>query len=237
MQNLLMEVAEGTMTFNQFARNTRPTWTGIADRLHRRWKMPPWLASEDIEQDLLLAAWLFIDKFNPARATNTVDLARFVRWNAIDKAKKSIHKARGADTHRGADRNPSRIERAVDLSLAEAGDDDAESRTAKRFAVALAVDGNQETDFFRAEATRVILRNCTTLQEHLAVQALVDADGDTIGAALMLYEDPGIRLDCRMNSTLHATHMVRDAVKAVSRREIQRSQPWYRAAADDLFQN
>jgi len=209
----LVAVREGRLTFDAFARNTRNEWRAMAASLHRRWKLGAWIDRQDVEQNLLLAAWLFIPKWDPTRG---VSLATFVRWNAIDKAKKIIHRERGAILHGNADSNPSRVERAVDLSLVD--QDDEEGRTAKRFAAALAVDADQEQNVHKVERIEHAYNACRGSRERAAFVAVLAAEGDAVEAAMLIFNDPDQRLDCRMNSEEHAVEVVRDSMRAVLKR-------------------
>jgi DNA-directed RNA polymerase specialized sigma24 family protein len=123
MGDIYTSVTRGAVGFDEFARATRAHWGAIARKLHRKWKVPAWLGAEDIEQELLLAAWVSAPRFDPARGHTA---KAYLVFHACDKAKKAIHKARGS--YRRDGNAPSRIETPV-------GDTTAERFTANRFAV------------------------------------------------------------------------------------------------------
>ena len=69
--------------------------------------MPAWCDERDLAQEVTLACWEFVWRWEPHR---DVSLERYVTYNALDRAKKRAHKARGAKLHGNAGRNPSRFE-------------------------------------------------------------------------------------------------------------------------------
>ncbi len=83
----------GEITFGEFERRTREAWMRLASGLLRHWKAGCDVSVEDLYQELLVAAWRFVPKFDPARG---VSLRDFVVYNACDKAKKWLHKRRNA---------------------------------------------------------------------------------------------------------------------------------------------
>lgn len=95
MQEQLMALRNGHTNFDQFGRSTTSDWERIAGSLMRKWQCPPGVGVEDVMQELMLAAWKFVDKWDPKYG---VKIDRYVTWNAIDKAKKWINKQRQAGT-------------------------------------------------------------------------------------------------------------------------------------------
>lgn len=99
----------GRCSFEDFVKRSLPSWERYARYLQRRWKGPWWHDREDVVQDLLFAAWDAIWNFDPALAPGgDEEVLRYVVWNALDKAKKKIHKHRGAKLHGNADASPGR---------------------------------------------------------------------------------------------------------------------------------
>lgn len=87
-----------------FLKNTLKEWRKIANSLLSRWAAP--VEIEDVLQDICLAIVELLPLFDKSRG---VSLGDYLIFNASDKAKKRIHKYRGANIHRGADRNASRL--------------------------------------------------------------------------------------------------------------------------------
>ena len=138
LQNELLRYHRGEVTFDAFARTTHKTWVALATQLHRRWKCTPAVSVDDVQQQLLVAAWRCIPKWQPARAS----LQRFVIYNAYDKAKKWVHKQRNA--YRRDDKSPSR----VPVPLAMLG---LEEHAEERLLSAVATDADQEQEIIRRE--------------------------------------------------------------------------------------
>ena len=103
MRQLLESVRAGECDFGTFASLTRPRWLGMARRLLRKWD-PRWGVSvDDVAQELLLAAWKFLPKWQEGRA----DIERFVVFNAHASARDWLHRQRGASSSSGATRRES----------------------------------------------------------------------------------------------------------------------------------
>lgn len=104
MLSELLQYQRGEVSFDRFARSTHKTWLALAVHLLGRWKASPAVAPEDMQQELLIACWRCIPRFDPARG---VSLEKFVIYNAVDKAKKWLHKQRNA--YRRDDKSPGRF--------------------------------------------------------------------------------------------------------------------------------
>lgn len=103
MQTELAALSAGTISPDTFFLRTRSEWERLAAYLLRRWPVPSAVAQEDVVQELMLAAWTAVHRYDPARGTT---LKGFVVYNATDKAKKWVHKQRAA--YRRDDGAPSR---------------------------------------------------------------------------------------------------------------------------------
>src|ERR1700676_3294716 len=103
----LYDLLNGHITSDKFFRETAEIWLRMAKHLLRRWKSPAWVDEEEIKQELMIGAWRCVWNFEP---THGVTLTRYVAWNAMDYAKKKLHRMRGAKLSGSADRNPSRYE-------------------------------------------------------------------------------------------------------------------------------
>jgi DNA-directed RNA polymerase specialized sigma24 family protein len=199
-EDALEGLRAGRIEFGEFITATRPRWKSIALDIMRRWRVPGWVAVEDVEQELHLAAWRFVWQFDEKRGST---LAKYVVWNAYDKAKKKVHKARGARLCGSADRNPGHI----DVPLVRWGDD------ADAFVDALLnAPPKQEEVVARIEAKERAKAQCKTERERLVVEELVGSDS-IVDVAMLLYADPVTRLACRLSSERHACRVVEKTVE------------------------
>lgn len=94
----------GRVSFDGFFIQTRHEWRRLAKYLLSRWPVPDGVELDDVMQELAVAAWQFVGKYDPERGTA---LQRYVVYNAVDKAKKWLHKQR--DAYRRDDRSPGRF--------------------------------------------------------------------------------------------------------------------------------
>lgn len=98
-ERALMALREDTASFNDFATDTRNVWRRFARYLERRWRLPLGVDIEDVEQELLFAGWRAVKSWDPGRG---VAIDRYVRFQALDKAKKWLHKQREAKRRDGS---------------------------------------------------------------------------------------------------------------------------------------
>jgi DNA-directed RNA polymerase specialized sigma24 family protein len=117
MESALKKLREGRLSFDGFARETHGDWERLSAKLLRRWKAPPAVDSEDLVQELLLAAWQSVGKWNEGQG---MKLKPFVVWHAMTAAKRWLNVQRGVSSHNG-DKSPSRYDIAVDWDLADSG--------------------------------------------------------------------------------------------------------------------
>jgi len=199
---------DGRQTFDEFAVRTRDRWRQLVRYLLKRWRISRWVDTEDLEQDMLLGAWNSVWKFDPARG---VALDAYVVYNAVDKAKKAMHRYRGAKRSGNADANPSRME----FGFHERADDE---HGGERWAEEhLAQEPSHEDRVEVREAIDRALRHCRTEAEREVVLAVVKTD-DLAAAAEALYADPEARRRCRMGSEKQAARVVVRAAREVAER-------------------
>ena len=157
---------EGDSTFGEYVAATQWRWEALSSWLLRKWRGPVWVDRVDVLQDLYLGAWTGIWAYVPEYATGDGRstgrmLSMHAEYTAIDKAKKRLHKARGAVLSGNADSSPGRVE--VSFSAISATP-----------SVIDAIVGSRElTD---DEEFR-IYEMCSTMQEVLVVRAVVAAGG------------------------------------------------------------
>ena len=192
----------GRITEGQFFHATRRDWEQMARYLMKRWKAPTWYEAEEVEQELKLAAWKAVWKYEGP--SNPPDLlARYVIWNALDGAKKKLHKARGAILHGNADSSASRFETPTDF--VDWGD------------LAPQVEAAQHEVAERAEQLARARAKCKTLSERIVLDALIAA-GDIVGAAVLLYEQEDARKACGLVLPRHAGYLAADVAHELVRR-------------------
>lgn len=176
----LEAVYYGVVNFDQLARRTREVWRRLARYVMRRWKLPVWVALEDVEQELLLGAWATMWKWEPGRGPT---LATFTTYNAVDKAKKAAHKWRNAKrSGNKADSAPGRFERPVSSLFTAEEDWKVEARTS--------TPATQHEDLEQSELNARVLKLCVGWHEKVVIQAAIRAktlDDVLAGDAHALY--------------------------------------------------
>lgn len=203
----------GQITFDEFARRTRSNRMQMARYLLKKWAAPLGVGLEDVEQELLVAIWQFLPKWDPTRG---VGLERYIVFNAIDRAKKWLHKQRNA--YRRDDKSAGRYERAFS-TLVRDGQDDAEGESYERLVeklLAVAPDverlaDRQERELEELEALAVATERLTERDRYL-VMALAEAGGDVELAAREVYADARSRLVLRLDSEASTRAAVRRAL-------------------------
>ena len=86
----LLALQKGEITFTAFHRRTHKEWRRMAYALHERFELPPGVTPDDVEQEMLLAAFRAIPRWDPKKAA----LEAFVVWTAHAKAKRWLHRQR-----------------------------------------------------------------------------------------------------------------------------------------------
>lgn len=201
----LDELRAGRIDFTEFVGETRMRWRCLAQNIMRHWRTPSWMSLEDIEQELYVAAWRFVWKFQEGRGPS---LARYVVYNAFDKAKKKVHKARGASLSGNADSNRDNIEKVFG-----AWGEDADG-----FVDAILNVPAWQIDYVaRVEAVEQAQAKCVTVTEKLVVGAFAGSDS-VIDVAMLLYSEAATRLACEFSSELHACRVVERTVKLLTAR-------------------
>lgn len=116
------QLRQGQISFDRFARMTADYWKAQAVKQLARWAHPTDVAPEDLVQVMLMEAWIRSTTFDPAKGgTAPAAYGRYLVWNAIDKAKKYLHRVRGAA---GARYNaPSRYARPFSSFVVDGEDD------------------------------------------------------------------------------------------------------------------
>jgi Sigma-70 region 2 len=195
------------ITFTAFYRTTRQEWQRMALSLHRNWKLPPTVTVDDVEQELLLGAWLAVRKFVPSKG---MTLVGYVVWCSHSRATKWIHKQRGAEQHR----RKGASQFAICIS-ATARDAEASSRLLERHADTSA--GDEESHDY-AEVLRSLPDLATSEAGRQALKHFIDAQGNVEEAARQWHAKREHRELFDLGRTRErATQIIRDEVRGVRR--------------------
>ena len=168
--SLVSALRDGRLTAHVFFTKTRAVWERLARYLLRRWRVPAWYSEEEVMQELMLAGYHFVWKYDPERSKGRT-IARYVTWNALDKAKKEIHVVRQARLSGDADCNPSRIDRL--FSTYEVPPEPQ-------------IEATQEEGIERQEAVAEAANQFATARERMVVQALAENRGNVEDTALQM---------------------------------------------------
>lgn len=211
----------GETTVGEFLVATAQLWRRMASSIHRQWKGPAWLSREDTEQELRLAALHFVWEYDASRGRS---VQRFVVWNAFDKAKKAMHKARRCKLSGNPDKAKSRVERPLSSYGKDGQDEDGSQDFATErlmFGVGAFTEADQEAGLIAAEDERSqharAWGQASTFAEMRAMEALAGA-GSVEEAARSLMRDEGVRVELRLDDQAEAERVVRRAARAVAAR-------------------
>jgi DNA-directed RNA polymerase specialized sigma24 family protein len=199
----------GQSTYQEFAQETRERWVTMARWLMRRWRVPGWVDVEDVVQELMLGAWRGTWEYEAGRGTRT--LGQHVEYTAVDKAKKRMHKWRGAPLHGNPDGEPSSID--VPFCLVDGSGQDWVDRLAS-------LPASQEESLMRGEHDLAVLRRCMSIEELLVMQALLETESFQ-GSAELIFGDPEARRLLELRTEEQAARLVVRTAYAVDRRILQ----------------
>jgi DNA-directed RNA polymerase specialized sigma24 family protein len=203
----LAQVREGRLTFDEVVRASEKRWERLAQYIGRRWYGPAWHGNDDLKQEILVAAWDAVWRFDERRAGRSERaIVRYVVFNAVDRAKKRRHSARGARQGNNPDSSPARFEML-------APDEDAE----RVWAAATASAPEQER---RMEAVEHALALCRTRAERIVVRALAQT-GCLATAAQRVYDDASARALLGVRSSKEANVVVRKTAETLAERAVQ----------------
>lgn len=191
--------------FRQFYLRTRSEWQRMATALHRRWHLPPTVTIDDVEQEMLLGAWISIGKWEAHRGPM---LAVFVVWGAHNHATKWIHKQRGCNLH--TRKGVSQYAWCVS-SMAR---DDGASSVIENYA-----DGAPCADdvLDAADLLRAIPEAASTMAGRAALQLFIAAGGDVDQAARAWHADKEHRRLFELRTVDDAKRIIENEVWSVRR--------------------
>lgn len=200
MKRALERLYEGDITFSAFVHETRSDWRSLSQHLYGRYITPCGVTRDDVEQEMLMEAWLAIDKWDPHKG---MALHKFVVWRAITSARRFINVQRNSP--RRCSRAPGRFPRA----LSGLSDDDHLPEAT--------IGPVQEEALEQQEILSVLLKGCAARADALAFCAIISARGDVQAAANSLWDDPDLRLICRLHEQAEAKVLVRSALRTISK--------------------
>ena len=219
----MARVRAGTETFDAFAREHQGEFLRMAKYVARRWRMPAWCDERDLAQEVMLACWEFTWRWESHR---DVSLERYVTFNAIDRAKKRAHKARGANLHGSADRNPSRFELP---SSALHHDRQEGERSAEWFDEYASLDADQEQAVEDGESLARAGQDLLECERRI-LQHLREA-GSLAKAAEQVWKDPDARRQSRIATRRQAARaVVRVAAKVAEQFAPEELREWMEAS-------
>jgi len=199
-------------SFTRFAAVTRGHWSRMAAHLMRRfvgsWRLPPGIEEEDVAQEMLLAAWGAVRRYDASRGES---LAGFVVFTATNKAEKWLHKVRGAGLHGTPGTRPSWFP-IGESRLTPAW---AEETSPVLEMLGGSVPATQEADYAGRRLAALIEESCATTGERAVVRALAANDGDVEMAASSLYADPVMRVAHWLTTEQSARRFARAQVRLV----------------------
>lgn len=228
LRDMLEKVASGEVDFDAFLRATSKHWDRLAHFVERVWDLPSWFDGEDLRQEIRIAAWRAVVRFDPSRGSTIKQSVVFCSVKGATKAAERAHNG-GQRRHRGHDKRRGLVElpftRIAATDERSGGGEEAGSRGEPMLAwkgqlVApvdeRAIDPGEEID--RGRAYERARRACGSIREVLSVQAVERSRGSLDGAAALLYDDPEARRLCRLGSEDVAKRVVKRAVMDVAKR-------------------
>jgi hypothetical protein len=217
MSSALEKLRSGAMTFADFLVETKGDWRRMAAKLFGRWRLPCGVTEDDVEQEMLLAAWRSAMNppgknggWDPSRG---VPLVTHVLWSAHAAAKKWIHTQRKAK--RRDDRAPSRHPLSVSSMSIDA---EGELGLASLLDVLAWRDPEQESSAEGRAALKLIPATANDPRGVAALEAWLRAGCDASEAARLWYADPKERLRWRLECGEHATTIIRRELARVGHR-------------------
>jgi hypothetical protein len=207
----------GEMQLSECLKLVQPTLLPMATSLRRRWTPSAAFDVEDVQQEMMLALVTALQKYRARWGNSTVardkkgpraDLGNYCMYYIHDKAKKRLHKERGANLHGNSDKNKSRIPKFFDdVSRPKMGD---APRAIETVVKALVVAPVQDAAVENHEVWTRILRKSKSSAVKWGMLALQHANGEKVLAAKALYSDPKVRLHLQLGCE-------RDAEKVIAK--------------------
>ncbi len=210
---------DGEIDFTDFASATKPDIAKLGAHLMRRWGNPTWFTLDDLMQEMMIGVWHYIHRWDSSRG---VSISRYVTWNAMNRAKRALHKARGAMDLAYADTEPSHMEWSIE-DCAQ-GDNFEWQNTQDWVDKYLSEEASAESLLGEFQERTIFLapffEACETKKERHAISAIRDA-GTIDGAGNLLFDDYDRRLACRVGSERRARNFITTHATRVAARVSQ----------------
>lgn len=185
LSDQLERLRSGECTFAEFASGTRNLWKYMAARLLRSRDPGIGVDAADVEQEMLVAAWLFVGRWEDGRGA---PIDKYVLFNSCDKAKKWLDGQREATSD-------GRTTRAPKLGRAASAEMD------RRLASSEAGDPVEAGEFLAK----------LSVDDRVVVKALLET-GNASAAALHLYNHYPHRIRFRLGCEQAALRLVKKVV-------------------------
>ena len=199
------------VTLGEFFRANRSVFGELAVRLMSRWGAGSAVDVEDVMQELMIGSVWAFRRYDPTHP-RAAALEQFVLYNACDKAKKWLHRQRGAILHGNADANPSRY--AVLFSdLIKRRDGEDAGQDVEWLSDELKQEPDQDAEVERRERWRCVLRKTPSIRLRWGIMALESSRGDREAAARRLYDNLDLRLRLRLNSERDARKIIWETLR------------------------
>ena len=198
----LHALREGRIAFVEFYGATRNLWRYMGQRLLRQRNPGIGVGEEDVAQELVVAAWRAIPRWDPSRG---VGIDRYVMFNACTQASHWLDSQREACQGARLRDNPNRCpvlgrQTTLEWEMSGADANAALSRSAFHGSAPTQVDG--------ADAARIVLPRWATGEDRVVVEALVQTRSPT-AAALLIYNHYPYRIAFELGNENAAARLVR----------------------------
>ena len=185
------------INFSAFHRRTRVEWRRMATALHRRYALPPSVTAEDVAQEMLLAAYRAVERWD-----GRMTLDGYVVWCAHNAAQKWIHKQRHCNLH--TRKGPSYFPLSASMLAREDGSSVLDDATPG------APDSERNMDVERALEKVARFSSDQSEAQRKALAYYVEAGADEELAAAKLWGDGPL---FRVRDPEHARKIVRGEVR------------------------
>lgn len=188
----LNKLYKGELSFDAFVLQTRGYWENLARRLIYKWNAPPSVSVDDLIQEMFIKCWDLLATYDP----NKSPLEKYIVYNAMNHAKRYLHKQRGAKHYR--DKSPSRYPLLYD--------------DLDKLSESYYMAPDQEQFIQRLEKVDL----ASNVKEMLILYKLARIPSIDIVAS-DLYSNPNIRLAMQLNSLPDTRRIVYRSVLKISR--------------------
>lgn len=211
-----LECYEGRISLTEFFRTSAEEVKRMAISLLKRWRAPPNVAVEDMAQEIRVGCIWAFNHYNPAHP-KAAPIGSYVLYNAIDKAKKWLHKQRGVKLCGNADARKSRYAilfiDVAERSAQKSGREIGTHMEIEGMCTDLVLQPPQELAVVQQEAWRTLVKKAPTIKIRWALLALHAAHGEPQEAARVLYGNFDVRLRLRLASEKSAKMAINAAIR------------------------